>query len=297
MAHSIKGGVLLLPILLAGSCSLSTFAPPESESHEVDFAEALDFALLAEAAYLTEDEIQDRYPDRRLVTGDVPASDVRYLVLFDDDARTQDISIRGTSNLENVRVDVEFIPDPDDTLGLYLHSGFARAGKELYERIRNDLDQDYATTATGHSLGGAAAVILSLYLQADGYDVTAVRTFGQPKVTNLGGARRTGDLPIIRFVNGTDPVPDLPPLLVPDLAWAYTHFGPQVILWGEDRYIYLESFQALWAGGVSFWTNLGDHEIVEHQMESYVKSLQGLQAGSTEIRFAERGAFPPDAPR
>lgn len=271
---------------------MSTLLPSSSEQHEVDFREALEFARRADLAYLSDAEIRACYPGRRVVVEDLAASEVRYFIVFDDGARTQDISVRGTSNLENVKVDAELSPQPDPVLNVHLHSGFARASKELVQGLSRHLRDDYRTTITGHSLGGAVAAITGMYLEAGGYPLTAIRTFGQPKVTNLAGARKMQDLPIIRFVNGTDPVADVPPLLsVTDTNWLYTHFGPEVMLWTGNRYIYLEKHQALGTAVVSFWSNLGDHVVTEHQMAQYLGALERQQEQSVEIRFEERDSF------
>ena len=61
---------------------------------------------------------------------------------------------------------------------------------------------------TGHSLGGALAVVATWYMSMP--KLAACYTFGAPKVGDGGplGRFRT---PIYRVVNGRDPVPDLPP--------------------------------------------------------------------------------------
>ncbi len=67
---------------------------------------------------------------------------------------------------------------------------------------------------TGHSLGGAEAVILAMYLKTEGWKVSRVVTFGQPKVTDADGSKRFRDLPVLRVVNANDSVPLVPPLEV-----------------------------------------------------------------------------------
>ena len=76
-----------------------------------------------------------------------------------------------------------------------------------------------------------------------------------------------------------------------DAKWRYTHFGPEVLLWTGNRYIYVEDHQALSTGVLSFWSNLGGHRIKEHEMASYLSSLKRKLDGAEEIKFEERARF------
>ena len=304
--------LFLAALLLVPGCSLLHLLRPKSklESHDVNFREAFAFAQRSEAAYLSPAKIEARYaprrhraprrregvgghsPATRVVVRDLPRAEVRFFVVFDDQAKRQDIAVRGTSNLANVRVDVALTPQPDELLGILLHQGFASAGSDLYHAARPLLKKEYTTTITGHSLGGSLAVILGMYLQADGFPVQRIVTFGQPKVTNVAGARKYSHLPILRFVNRADPVADVPPLMsLSDAQWRYTHFGPEVLLWTGNRYIFVEDHQALSTGVLSFWSNLGGHEVKEHEMASYLSSLKRKLDGAEEIKFEERARF------
>ncbi|MEE8142929.1 MAG: lipase family protein [Planctomycetota bacterium] len=284
----------LVLVVLAMGCKMMSLprAPAKRNNHDVDFHEALAFAKRANAAYLRPSAIRARYSNKRVVVEQLPASEVQFFIVFDDQAQTQHIAVRGTSNLTNIRVDSEINPDPDPKLRVCLHRGFASAGKELYERIRPHLKQGYGTTVTGHSLGGALATILGMHLSRDRLRLQRIITFGQPKVTNLDGARRYQNLPILRFVNHTDPVVDLPPLLsLRDRRWRYTHFGPEVILWTEKRFIYVEEHQVLSSAVLSFWANLGQHDLAEHKIRAYLGNLNLKLNRAEEIRFEDRQRY------
>lgn len=72
---------------------------------------------------------------------------------------------------------------------------------------------------TGHSLGGAMAIVAAARLKLSGIR-SSVYTFGQPRMCSSGfGDRFATELPgrFVRFVNQNDIVPRIPP--------AYTHFG------------------------------------------------------------------------
>lgn len=76
---------------------------------------------------------------------------------------------------------------------------------------------------TGHSLGAAAAVIMSCVLHRKGHEIGAVYTFGEPRIGNGQFVRYCenafGDVHY-RHVNGLDGVPMIPPW-----HWGYRHCG------------------------------------------------------------------------
>lgn len=108
----------------------------------------------------------------------------------------------------------------------------AMAGRSIYD---TDTDGDAARPPalylTGHSLGGAMAVILGLRIMTNPvYDelrraLRAIYTFGQPMVGGDGAAAAYAAVvdpaPIARFVYRQDPVPHLPPATV----GRYRHIG------------------------------------------------------------------------
>jgi hypothetical protein len=103
------------------------------------------------------------------------------------------------------------------------HSGFLDAFKLVEPAIRQALEglDGHKLYLTGHSLGGALALIAARRLSCD--DVAACYTFGSPKVGNeeFGDAIK---VPIYRVVNAADSVPSLPPTwfweILIGLAWA-----------------------------------------------------------------------------
>jgi predicted lipase len=93
---------------------------------------------------------------------------------------------------------------------------------------------------TGHSLGGAIAVILMTHLQADEYTIGSVITFGQPKVTNEAGVQHIDDSPVLRIIHHDDLVPLVPPLsLLSAIHGTYRHMGPEIILLPDENFMAL----------------------------------------------------------
>lgn len=104
-----------------------------------------------------------------------------------------------------------------------------------------------ALYVTGHSLGGAMAVIFaSMLLMSDNEDyrrladrLRAVYTFGQPMVGGpefAAAAQRTfaeRDVPLLRYVYQKDPVPLLPPKAVGD----YAHLGQELRLADDGEWV------------------------------------------------------------
>lgn len=91
-----------------------------------------------------------------------------------------------------------------------VHEGFNRAYQSVDSQIKDLLEgeENLPLYITGHSLGGALATLATWYLP--GAKLAACYTFGAPRVGDqkLYDRYRT---PIYRIVNGTDPVPFVPP--------------------------------------------------------------------------------------
>lgn len=119
------------------------------------------------------------------------------------------LSIRGTTSpqdwINNANVGLESIGG-----GRQVHKGFHKA----YSDVEADISKLLKKVAglplyiTGHSLGGAVAVIATWYQARD--TLAACYTFGAPRVGNhkFNDGFKT---PIYRVVNSFDPVPLVPP--------------------------------------------------------------------------------------
>jgi lipase (class 3) len=120
--------------------------------------------------------------------------------------------------LSNADTDLAFTPVKNGN-NIGLHGGFATAVvRNSFMSIRNAVDAARHKPETqvwliGHSRGGAMACIAAALLMREGYRVTGVCTFGQPKVGNDAFGKWLNDQPFayVRYVNGDDPVPKLPP--------------------------------------------------------------------------------------
>ncbi|CAI4030750.1 Triacylglycerol lipase [Nitrospira tepida] len=273
--------MLAILALTAGNLSSCGTTPtPSVPPTPLHFVQALQYAQHAALAYEQEATIQQRSGAGVRITISPPlSSGIRAYVEQDDANRVQWIVVRGTSNLVNMRLDVDYNKVVDSRLQIPLHKGFADSALQVYQFAKPLLKTDYETRITGHSLGGAAAVIVLMLLKEDGAKLGPAITFGQPKVTNREGARKYRTLPLLRFVNDKDPVPLLPPFEVFAVLdeGPFQHFGPEVVLEDGLSYRYYSDHQAQRLSVLSFWNNLKNlsiQDVPEHFMSTYLARIQ-----------------------
>jgi len=139
------------------------------------------------------------------------------------------IVIRGTANTENVQSDIDVRLVNDGRLGIYLHKGFRDASLGVMEIIDRDHTVEHTVHVTGHSLGGAVAQIIGMWLHKRGHNVQ-IFSYGSPKVSSqvLSGGQPTH----WRVVRRSDPIPFTP-------MWPYAHTGlfinSQTLDWGPNN--------------------------------------------------------------
>ena len=153
------------------------------------------------------------------------------------------IVIRGTANEANVLSDIDVRLVSDARTGIRLHKGFRDAAatimqiidtstttsKTIVQGLTLTYPLEQTVHVTGHSLGGAVAQIIGMWLHKRGKNVQ-VYSYGSPKVSDqvLSGGQPTH----WRVVRRSDPIPFSPP-------WPYRHTGlfidPVTGDWGTDN--------------------------------------------------------------
>jgi hypothetical protein len=139
------------------------------------------------------------------------------------------IVIRGTANDANVLSDIDVRLVSDARTGIYLHKGFRDVAVTIMQIIDNTKTLEHTVHVTGHSLGGAVAQIIGMWLHTRGKNVQ-IFSYGSPKVSSqvLSGGQPTH----WRVVRRSDPIPFTPP-------WPYAHTGlfinSQTLDWGPDN--------------------------------------------------------------
>ena len=119
-------------------------------------------------------------------------------------------------------------------VGARFHQGFINALDEVWlpllSAVQEELKQaDRPLWITGHSLGGALAVLSSWLFQRKFINVHQVYTFGGPMIGNSAASKafdRELAGKIFRYVNGPDPVPKLPTVSL--VANDYGHVESEV---------------------------------------------------------------------
>jgi triacylglycerol lipase len=158
--------------------------------------------------------------------------------------------------------------------------------------VKPYLKPGYKTYVTGHSLGGAVAAILTIYMIEDGVEVVRVVTFGQPRFTTADGVKRLSFLPLARVVDENDIVPMVPPATATDPRFGpYEHVGPEVILLEGRDIVYLPSHDANRISLGEFWRSVSFADLKDHEMKKYLKRIADKTKGTTEVPYNEREKF------
>jgi triacylglycerol lipase len=254
-------------------------ATPLQAQNKINFNEIELQAVFAQASYLPEANIEKLVKssnfDLTFYAADSELQ-VAFFIVTNNTNKTQTISVRGTSNIDNAFIDLSLKLTFDKKTGLRLHEGFSLVAKKIYEALKPHLNRSYAINTTGHSLGGAVAFVLAAYLDKDGYKVGSVITFGQPKVTNFEGATALKHLDIKRIVLPHDLVPLVPPFDPLDIQNIdiYWHAGRELILLEDQQYTVIGGVDAMLRATKFTQRRLNEENLVHHQMPLYLKAVK-----------------------
>ena len=234
-------------------------------------ANAQALVQLAAEAYVATPTILDQRTDTQVVITELDNAVV--------------VAFRGTSSF------VDFVTDAkawrvQRQMGdeqIEIHAGFCVAIEAVIDRIIEQLRRIPAKPifATGHSLGGALAVLLAVYLRKAGLSAAGIYTFGQPRVGNKAFARYAqrvfGDRHFW-FEDEADAIARLPGLLI-----GYRHSGHCEFLSAlggreEDPVLWLKILSDAWeiyqvrrVGPVAVLGLLNDHHV-----KRYADKIQNL---------------------
>ncbi len=132
-------------------------------------------------------------------------------------------------------------------VGAKFHKGFIDAIAEIWEPLRDDVEArmkkaDRPLWITGHSLGGALALLAAWLLKRRFIAVHQIYTYGAPMIGNQKASdafNKEFKGQIFRYVSGRDPVPKLPGLSL--VANEFTHVDSATVL-GTDPMTNLSQF-------------------------------------------------------
>ena len=159
----------------------------------------------------------------------------------------------------------------------WVHRGFMKATElfwpQLPQKISEFYDNNQTIWITGHSLGGALALLASVKLLIENkFKISGIYTFGQPPVGTSGFCskfKKHFPKNLYRFVNHTDAVSDLPILFLRHV--------------GEIRYF--DTSGSLWGGKPPWKVNFLDQiraparfsglsQFTAHSMKNYVELIE-----------------------
>jgi hypothetical protein len=281
--------------LTVAGCAGSTLAVDTIGSKiyptDIDFSKVYLEAERAGVAYNSVKTIKAKYP----MTVRIKAPDgtsVLYFLERDDKRREQIITIRGTDNNANIAEDMDITLRYDRPIKIPVHQGFDRAARAVYGDLKPYLKPGYKTYVVGHSLGGAVAAILAIYLIEDGVPVGHVYTFGQPRFTTADGVKQLGFLPVTRFVDENDVVPQVPPYFAVGSPFGpYEQVGPEVILLDGKDFVFLPIHDANRISIGSFWRTLTYDSVKDHEISLYQKRISDKIDGSKQVPYDDRERF------
>lgn len=160
------------------------------------------------------------------------------------------LAFRGTEkDWQDIKTDLNARFYEDDN-GARIYTGFWKTYRKVCEPVREQAnrlcEEGYRLYLTGHSLGGALAVVATRDLNQD--RIAACYTFGSPKVGNeeFGYPIKP---PIYRVVNAVDAVPRVPPTWITEGLYQLTRILrvpllPRILAnvrgyshWGDMRYL------------------------------------------------------------
>jgi len=154
--------------------------------------------------------------------------EVECLVIQMDDFQV--VAPRGTEGSEliggqgwrDVIRDLRVIPWYDRRVG-WSHAGFLKGARGLVDKgLYGMLKREIPIVFTGHSLGGAIAINAAKILDAEGFNIDSVVTFGAPRTLTKGAVKnfQNSGIEIVEYSNRGDPIPD-----VPFRWWGYRHIN------------------------------------------------------------------------
>ncbi|KAG6001726.1 hypothetical protein E4U54_001008 [Claviceps lovelessii] len=140
------------------------------------------------------------------------------------------LAIRGSDSLRNFVTDMFFFwHDCHFTHDCKVHAGFSKSWREIRDQAVGAINSarsqypEFRVIATGHSLGGAGAVLAAADLRQDGIPVD-IYTYGCPRVGNDKFTDWLTGQPGAHFrvTHDSDPISRLPPII-----FGYRHLSPE----------------------------------------------------------------------
>ena len=242
---------------------------------------ALWLGKIADLAYEKITKVNESLPGWKIIPLANPKTDTEGFIAGNNDLIV--ISFRGTEADEIkdwlIDLDAEMVDGPTGKV----HQGFHDAVSSIWEELVAALGQlqhhDKTLWITGHSLGGAVALLSSARLLKEEVvtSISGIYTFGQPRTGDqefaswLDGIMKTRTF---RLVNNNDIVPHLPPPPLYKHAGTFLYFdSDEKIQTGEGFWQCLKERMEISAKNL-LDNNFVPAEIENHFMSNYLKQLE-----------------------
>ncbi|PCJ19819.1 MAG: hypothetical protein COB02_06430 [Candidatus Cloacimonadota bacterium] len=191
----------------------------KDQKNKKELRQYIKYAEMCQLANRSNEQIKKIYPNAIIRSGS--KNGVKLFLTIDHRNKHQTLIIRGSSNFKNWIANAKIFKKEDAwAKGADVHTGFYSVAREIYKISNKHLISHYKTTIAGHSLGGAAAVLMASYLERNSFKNIKVFTYGQPRITNSDGAHLLKGINVKRIVHEDDIVTMLPPQFL-----FYRHFG------------------------------------------------------------------------
>ncbi len=279
--------ILFILIMISSASSAET---NQKKFTQDDFSHWLNAAYIAQATYQSNEKLTDILNEQNYEVQQfkkIEGFSVSYVLATNHKTRQHVLAVRGTANAENIIVDAAFVLVPDEISGINIHQGFLLSATDIYQSIKQKINPEYTINTMGHSLGGAVAIILAMMLDAQGYHVGEVITFGQPKVTNISGSRHFEHLNVTRLVTPKDIVPLLPPFDPMDLMnlSIFWHQGTEIVLYPNNQFAVLTGISSVMRAKDFLNDVPSEQHISHHFMSTYIHRLASKLDSPVEIRY------------
>lgn len=146
-------------------------------------------------------------------------NDTQAFLAVNSKAKIAVLAFRGTeaTSFKDIKTDIKATAHQEGSIRT--HSGFREAYNHVADDIKTELTQinDYTLYITGHSLGGALAILATRDLEKEFPNCAACYTYGSPRVGN-DSLYEPVKTPIYRIVNRADMVPNMPPGIIVDIS-------------------------------------------------------------------------------
>jgi hypothetical protein len=174
-------------------------------------------------------------------------------------------------------------------VGAKFHQGFINAIGDIWEPVYQAVDAEMKKSErplwiTGHSLGGALALLAAWLFNRKFVAVHQIYTFGAPRIGNADASQAINQAfpkKIYRYVNGPDPIPQLPTVSL--IASGYDHCDQEVGVGTAVAESFLRGFAGKAIDGVltlalmdEIWAYI-QQRIGAHAMSNYLELIKGKE--------------------